>query len=158
MDEGAVYARAAEGAFLSGDGPGSIRLVKAAIGMVDAEADPHRAARLRERLGRYLFMVRGDTEGAQVAYQEAVDLLPADELRPELARALASLGQILMLRGRTAESAERCEQAIAVAREVGARQAEGHALATQGGNLGFRGEREAGIAHLREALRIVSRA
>jgi DNA-binding CsgD family transcriptional regulator len=154
MDEGALYARAAECAYLGGDGPSSISLIRAAIDRIDARTDPHRAALVRERLGRYLFRVTGDTEGAQRAYHDALDLLPAGEPREELARVLAGLGQILMLRGYAAESMERCEQAIEVARRVGARLAEAHALNTLGTDLGFLGERASGIEKLRESLRI----
>jgi tetratricopeptide (TPR) repeat protein len=121
MDEGALYARAAEGAALSSDGVEAIRLVRAAIEKVDPSTDRYRAALLRERLGRYVWLSSGDTEAAEAAYRDAVELLRADEPRPELARVLAALGQILMLRGRNAESVARCEQAIAVARRAGAR-------------------------------------
>jgi predicted ATPase len=119
MDEAELYARAAEAAQLSSDGAGGIRLIRAAIEMVDPGDDPYRAAMLREQLGHYLFIFQGDVEGAQHAHQEALDLLPADEPRRELARVLATLGRILMLRGRTAESLERCEQALEVARKAG---------------------------------------
>ena len=154
MDESGLYARAADGAHLSGDGPAAIRLVRAAIDRLDTRTDPYRAAQLRERLGRYLFMGTGDTEGAQSAFQEAVDLLPLGEPREELAVALASYGAVLMLRGRTVESVERCEQARAVARHVGAGAAEAHALNTQGVNLAFLGDRSTGIEYLRESMRI----
>jgi DNA-binding CsgD family transcriptional regulator/tetratricopeptide (TPR) repeat protein len=154
MDEAALYSRAAGAAQLSGDGAGGIRLVRAAIDKVDPGSDPYRAAMLREQLGRYLFFVSGDVEGAQRAHQGAVDLLPGDEPRRELARVLATLGQILMLRGRTDESLQRCEQALAVAREAGARAEEAHALNTLGVNRSFLGDRRTGIAHIRESLRI----
>jgi DNA-binding CsgD family transcriptional regulator len=107
---------------------------------------------LRERLGRYLWLFSGDAERAQQAYREAVDLLATDEPSPELARGLAALGQILMLRGRPAESVERCEHAIAVARRAGARSEEAHALNTLGVNLALQGDRRAAIARLGESL------
>ena len=154
MEESALYALAADAAYLGGEGPAAIRLVRAVIDKVDASTERYRAAVLRERLGRYLFAVWGDTDGAQSAFQEAVELLPPQEPRRELARALAALGQILMLRGRTAESLHYCEQAIAVARQVGARAEEAHALNTQGVNLGVLGDRRTGIDHLRESLRM----
>jgi ATP/maltotriose-dependent transcriptional regulator MalT len=107
---------------------------------------------LRERLGRYLFMGAGDTESAQQAFQEAIDLLPEDEPRPELARALASFGAILMLRGRTRESVERCEHAIGVARKTETGTAEAHALNSQGVNLAALGDRSTGARYLRQSL------
>ena len=116
MDAVELHGRAAEAAAFGDDGASALRLVRAALALVDPAADPRRAAMLRERLARYLWLFSGDNEGAQRAYQEAVDLLPLDEPGPELAMALASLSQILVLRGRTAESIERGEQAIAMAR------------------------------------------
>jgi DNA-binding CsgD family transcriptional regulator/tetratricopeptide (TPR) repeat protein len=152
MAEGDLCARAAEAASLSGDGEQAIRLIQTAIERADVSSDRYRAALLRERLGHYLFAFVGDVEAAQDAFREAVDLLPQKHPRRELARALAALGQILMLRGRTAESMERCEQAIAVARQVGARAEEAHALNTLGVDLGFLGDRGTGIDYLRESL------
>jgi len=149
-----LLARAADSANLSGDGSAAIRWIRVAIEQVDDRSDPYRAAVLRERLGRYLFGNLGDTEGAQSAYEEAVDLLPAEEPRQELARVLAGLGQILMLRGRTGASMQRCEQAIAVARAVRARAEEAQALNTQGVNLGFLGDRTTAVEYLRESLRM----
>jgi DNA-binding CsgD family transcriptional regulator/tetratricopeptide (TPR) repeat protein len=154
MDEAALCMRAAEAAYLSGDGPAAVPLVRAAIAKLDSGADPYRAALLWERLGRYLYYASGDTEGALSSYQQGLDLLPPDEPREELARVLAAFARMLTLRGRTAESIERCEQAIAVARRVGARAAEAHVLNTLGVNFASLGDREAGIEHLREALRM----
>ena len=59
-----------------------------------------------------------------------------------------------MLRGRPRESRERCEQAIEVARSVGARAEEGHALNTLGVDISSLGDAARGIEHLREAKRI----
>ena len=154
MDAGALYARAAEAAHLGDDGPAAIRLVRGAIVRVDPRADRYRAALLRERLGHYLWLFSGDDEAAESAYQDAVELLPADEPRPELARVLAALGQLLALRGRTAESLERCKQAVAIARQTGGRAEQAYALDALGGSLGLLGHRSEGIEHLRESLRM----
>ena len=152
MDEPALEARAAEAASLGDDGTLALQLVRRAIERVDPVQDPYRAALLRDRLAHYLWLFAGDDESAQRTYQEAVDLLPTDPPRPELARVLASLAQIHMLRGRTTESMERAEQALAVAREVGAGAAEALALNTLGSTLAFLGDRERAIALLRESL------
>jgi DNA-binding CsgD family transcriptional regulator/tetratricopeptide (TPR) repeat protein len=154
MDAGALYARAAEAAHLGDDGPAAIRLVRGAIERVDPRADPYRAALLRERLGHYFWLFSGDDDAAQSAYQEAVELLPADEPRRERARVLAALGELLAMRGRTAESLERCEQAIAIARQTGGQTEEAHALDALGASLGLLGRRSEGIEHLRESLRM----
>jgi len=154
MEEADLYTSAADGALVSGDGPEAIRLMSMAIERVDESTNRLQAALLRERLSRYLFMGAGDTERAQSALQEAVDLLPTDEPRPELARVLATLAAILMLRGRTLESMELCERAIGVARQAEAGSAEAHALNSQGVNLAALGDRSTGARYLRQSLRI----
>ena len=63
---------------------------------------------------------------------------------------LAAEGQILMLRGHIEESRARCERAIAIARRVGARAVEGHALNTLGVCMATTGDR-AGAAQTMEA-------
>jgi ATP/maltotriose-dependent transcriptional regulator MalT len=154
MDEPALLARAAEAAALGDDGAAATRLIGAAIQRVDARVDPYRAALLRERLGHYMWMFSGDDDGAMSAYREAVALLPADKPRPELARALATLGQLLTLRGQTDDALDHSERALTIARVTGARAAEALALDALGGALCLQGDRLAGIAHLRESLRI----
>src|SRR5215213_2527912 len=72
----------------------------------------------------------------------------------ELARALAAHAQLLMLLGRHAQARARGEEAVAVARQVGARAVEGHALTTLGTCLGILGHTEEGIADLEQGLRI----
>ena len=57
---------------------------------------------------------------------------------------LAGEGHALMLAARYEESRERCEQAIEVARAVGARREEGYALNTLGGDLSRLGEPRSG--------------
>jgi ATP/maltotriose-dependent transcriptional regulator MalT len=153
LDEVALHKQAAEGASLSGEGQRALALVRKAIEKTDPDSDRYRAATLRERLARYLW-ISGDAVAAETVYREAADLLPADEPRAEVACVHGALGQILMLRGRTSESVERCEQAIAIAREVGAKAEEGHALNTLGVNAVNVGDRETGMARLREALRM----
>ncbi len=151
-DRAEIFARAAENANLIGELARSVALARKAIELVDD--DPVRLALLHERLGRYLW-VTGDAEASLASYHEAVDLMPPEPPSAELARVLAAHGQILMLRGRPRESRRRCEQAIEVARSVGARAEEGHALNTLGVDISSLGDRKTGIAHLREAKRIV---
>jgi DNA-binding CsgD family transcriptional regulator/tetratricopeptide (TPR) repeat protein len=154
MDEARLYARAAEDAHLAVEGPVAIQLVRAAIERVDAGRDPVRAALLRERLGHYLFLIAGDTGGAQRAYEDGLELLAGDEPRPEVARLLARLAQSQMLQGHAAAAVTSSERAIAVARAAGTQAEEAHALTTLGALVGLRGDRASGIAHLRSTLRI----
>jgi ATP/maltotriose-dependent transcriptional regulator MalT len=67
---------------------------------------------------------------------------------------LAAHGQILMLRGMPRESRSRCEQAIEVARSVGARAEEAHALNTLGVDISSLGDRPRGIDYLKQAKEI----
>jgi DNA-binding CsgD family transcriptional regulator len=129
------------------------RLVREAMACAEPEDDTQRGW-LHERLGRYLWM-SGDGQGALVAYQEAVELVPEEPPTRARAAVLSGLSQILMLADRYAESAEVARQAIAVARQVpDGRSIEGHARCNLGVDLGFLGRVEEGIAELREAVRI----
>ena len=75
--------------------------------------------------------------------------MPTDPPTPELARVLSGYGQILMLLDRWSESMVQCERAVAMAREVGARQAEGHALNTLGLDLAVAGRCAEGVGGAR---------
>jgi DNA-binding CsgD family transcriptional regulator/tetratricopeptide (TPR) repeat protein len=152
-DRAAVTARAAENAHLVGDQERAVALAREAISELDRASDAVRAALQRERLGRYLW-TSGDPEASEQAYSEALEMLPPEPPTAELARVLAAYAQILMLRGRPREARGLCERAISVAREVGARAQEGHALNTLGVIIGGLGDREAGDVHLRTAQRI----
>ncbi len=152
-DQAGLLARAAENASMILEPGRSSALVSRAIELVDEEESPVRSALLRERLGRYLW-VGGDNDGALRSYRDAVELMPSEPPSPELARVLAAHGQILMLRGQPTESRRECERAIEVARSVGARAEEGHALNTLGVNISSLGDRPRGIECLLEAKRI----
>jgi tetratricopeptide (TPR) repeat protein len=59
-----------------------------------------------------------------------------------------------MVAWRYAESLEICEQALALARRVHAREAEVRALTVLGGDLAYLGRGEEGLAHFRHAMRL----
>ena len=106
-----------------------------------------------ERLGRYLWAA-GDCENAMEAYGEALRRVPADPPSAARARVLAARGQSLMLLARFEEARACCERAITIARAVGARAEEGHALNTLGCSLAYLGEPSGAVTHLRAALEI----
>ena len=62
-----------------------------------------------------------------------------------------------MVAWRYAESLPICEQALALARDVGAREAEVRALTVLGGDLAYLGRGEEGVAHFRQALQLAER-
>ena len=133
-----------------GAAPRAVELGRRAIELVGAE-DPHRAALLHVRLGEYLYAA-GSTDALLAAFERAVELVPAEPPSPERAYALGSLAGGLMVAWRHAESLPIGEQALALARDVGARKAEVRALTVLGADLAYLGRGEEGLAHFREAL------
>jgi tetratricopeptide (TPR) repeat protein len=153
MDKAELLARAGEAAANCGAAERAVALVRSALAEVDPARDPLRAAQLTERLAFHLRIA--GRPGAMEAYREAVRLVPL-EPSPERARVLAGLGQALMLRARFAEAAKVCEEAIAVARAVGARVVEGHALNTLGTAIVRLDQVDRGLACLEEARRLAA--
>ncbi len=128
----------------------AVELGRRAIDLVGA-GDPHRAALLHVRLGEYLYAT-GSTNALLAAFERAVELVPAEPASPERAYALGSLAGGLMVAWRHAESLAIGEQALALARDVGAGKAEVRALTVLGGDLAYLGRGEEGLALFREAL------
>jgi DNA-binding CsgD family transcriptional regulator/tetratricopeptide (TPR) repeat protein len=153
LDRVTILHRAAEVANHAGHHDRAIALARLALDQVDADAEPLRAGALLERLARYHWVSR-DTPKAMASIERAVATIPAEPPSQELARALAAHGQLLVLLGRQGQVQARCEQAVAVARQVGARTVEGHALTTLGTSLGLLGHLEAGIANLEQGRQI----
>jgi DNA-binding CsgD family transcriptional regulator/tetratricopeptide (TPR) repeat protein len=151
LDKAELLARAGEAAANTGASERAVALVRSALAEIDPVRDPLRAAQLTERLAFHLRIA--GRPGAFEAYQEAVRLVPPGPSE-ERARALAGLGQALMLRARFAEAASLCEEAIAVARAVGDRQVEGHALNTLGTAIVRLDKIDRGLALLEEARRL----
>jgi len=156
-DLAGVLERAAQAAYLTGDPHRDVALRREAVAALDPSIDPVRSAVLREQLGRALWN-DGDTEGALAAYEAAVALMPAEPPTAERARVLSGFGQMLMLLDRWIESHRVCDEAIAIARQVGAREAEGHALNTLGLDLVAEGRSDEGVAALENALEIAHEA
>src|SRR5215472_10114567 len=146
-----LHRHAAEAAHLIGEDAEAIALTRAAIALVDEDAQPVTAGLLYERLGRYLYTGGGDEPAMLSAHQRAVALVPA-EVRPERTRVLASMGQALMLSCHFRESRPCCEEAAAVARRLGAAGEEVSAIVTLATDLCHdEEESERGIAMLRES-------
>jgi DNA-binding CsgD family transcriptional regulator/tetratricopeptide (TPR) repeat protein len=148
----ALLRRAAELTHLGGDTERATALGRRVVELI-GDSDRVAAAVARERLGRYLWTSGRHSDSAD-EYARAVEQMPAEPATPERASVLASLAQILMLRGDLDESRELAEQAIAIARAVGDRAVEAHALNTLGVDIASVGRRAEGIAFLRESLAI----
>ena len=153
LDLAELCSWAAELARQTGAAPRAVELARRAIELVDAD-DPHRAALLHVWLGEYLYE-SGSSDAGLAALERAVELVPADLPSPERAFSLGSLAGGLMMARRYAESLLICEQALELARDVGAGPAEVRALTVLGGDLAYlgRGE-EAGLAYFRQALQL----
>jgi DNA-binding CsgD family transcriptional regulator len=152
LDRVDLLGRAADAAFRVGNADRAVALMRATLKEVDAEAEPFRAGALTARLAHFLRF--SGKQGGFAAFDEAVRLVPPEPPTPERAQVLASLGQALMLKPSFEQARSVCEEAIAVARAAGAREAEGHARDTLGVVLAHLGDTAAGLAHLEESLRI----
>jgi DNA-binding CsgD family transcriptional regulator len=128
-------------------------LAQTAIRYADQAGDALRAGLLNERLGRYAW-IAGQGEVSQRAHQAAMRLIPPEPPSEARARAVAGRAQIVMLSGRFAESRVLAEEALTLARAVGARDIEGHALNTRGLDRGVGGDVSGAIEDLQTALAI----
>jgi DNA-binding CsgD family transcriptional regulator/tetratricopeptide (TPR) repeat protein len=144
--------RAAEAAHLAGDTDRGLSLARRALGLADAAGELLLAAGLHERIGRYLW-INGRQRDAVGELRTAVTVMPPDAPAADRARLLGSEGHLLMLLGRGEEARARCEQALALAREAGARLEECRIGNSLGCALGMTGEVQAGIETLRHARR-----
>jgi DNA-binding CsgD family transcriptional regulator/tetratricopeptide (TPR) repeat protein len=143
---------AAQRALQNDDAPRAVELGRRAVALA-GDADPVRAALLHERLGNYLFAA-GSRDAGLAARERAVELVPAQPPSADRAHVLAALGHAFMLVWRHEASRPICEQALALARAVGARSAELRAQAVLGVDLAYLGHGNEGLEHLRLALRL----
>jgi class 3 adenylate cyclase/DNA-binding CsgD family transcriptional regulator/tetratricopeptide (TPR) repeat protein len=130
LDRVELLTRAADAATACARADQALVLLTEALDRVASAADPMRTALVFMRLGGARWDV-GDEPGCLAALDQAVRILPA-EPSVERARILAYHAQWLMLTGRYRDAVGHSEQALAVARTVGARAEEGHALAILG--------------------------
>jgi DNA-binding NarL/FixJ family response regulator len=144
--------RGAEQNYIAGESERAVALARRVLELI-GDSDPIAAAVARERLGRYLW-TSGRHADSTDQYRQAVELIPAEPPTPERGRVLAALAQVLMLTGHIPDSRELAEQAIEIARAVGDRSVEAHALNTLGVDIASLGDRERGLAALRESLAI----
>ncbi len=138
---------AATQAEMAGSTDRALDFIRVAADEVDPVADPVTAGLIHERWGRYLWMLNASHEELMPHVDEAVRLVP-DEPTAERARVLATRGQQLMLADRLVESVEVCEQAIAIARQIGDQVIEAHARNSLGATFAALGETEAGLEQL----------
>ena len=134
----------------------AVSLMQEAVSSAGDAAEPTRLGLLKERLGRYLWNA-GRGFPALESCREAVRLVPET---PSLARArvTASLAQIMVNEMLIGEAQPFCEEAVSVARRVGALEIESHALTSLGLVVLYGGDFEGGLRIMRDGLEIALRA
>jgi DNA-binding CsgD family transcriptional regulator/tetratricopeptide (TPR) repeat protein len=153
VDRVEVLQRAARAANASGDVSRALALIELALREVDPAVDPVRAGLLHERRGVYLLATR-DLQARFEALAEAVRLIPVDPPSKERARVLASFAEALVFAARTEQARAASEEAVALARQLGADLELGRALLALGGAQADSGSFEAAVVSLREACRL----
>jgi DNA-binding CsgD family transcriptional regulator/tetratricopeptide (TPR) repeat protein len=153
VDRVEVLQRAARAANASRDVDHALALIDQALQEVNPVLEPIRAGLLHERRGVYLMATR-DLQSRFEALHEAVRLIPPDPPSKERAQLLASFAEALVLAARTEEAQAASEEAVAIARQLGADLQLGRALVALGGAQTDAGAFEAAVVSLREACRL----
>lgn len=125
-------------------------VARAAVDLLPPDADPRRAALIRERYARALWLA-GQLHESVAVLDGAVELLADQPPSEESAKVIASLAGILLLRDRNRRSVEVGERALAMARAVGARSVEAYALCGLGVALVGVGDCDRGLRLAAEA-------
>ena len=144
--------RGAELSFVGGELDRAVGLARRALELID-DSEVVANVLARERLARYLW-TNGHHRESMEQYTRAAELMPVEPPSAERALVLGALAQVRMLIGQIEDSLVLAEEAIEIARAVGDRAVESHALNTLGVDVGALGDRERGIAALRESLAI----
>jgi DNA-binding CsgD family transcriptional regulator/tetratricopeptide (TPR) repeat protein len=153
LDRVELLTRAANAAAFTGAVERAVELVEDALGQVNADAEPVRAAVLLARLGDHR-RTAGDEVGALAAFEQAEPLLIGASPSAERAGVLATHAYVLLVSLRAEEAVPHCEEAIAVAQEVGARAEEAKALRVLAGCMADLGDPDRAITMSLEARRI----
>jgi len=153
-DLAGLFEQASAMVALVGDPARAIALAERAIEELDRDQPAvavERRAAARERLGRAAWL-SGDGARSISALEEAAAMLTGAPPSVEHARVQAGLAANLMLAGRVRDSAPVAERAIELARAVGARDIEAHAMSTLGVDYGSLGRVGEAIELLERAL------
>src|SRR3954447_23018824 len=144
--------RAAELSFIAGELDRAVGLARRALELI-GEGEVVAGVRARERLARYLW-TSGQHSESMEQYPRAAELMPVEPPSAERALVLAALAQARMLIGQIEDSRRLAEEAIEIARAVGDRAVESHALNTLGVDIAALGDRQGGLVALRQSLAI----
>ena len=149
-----LLARAAQAARWIGESKRAHDLCQRALASFDHAADPVRAARLYERLGRYQ---PWNTGASLEAYRHALNLLP-EECVAERMRVYVDEALALSIIGRWREACKKATQAVQIAQGKDTLATESAARAVLGVAVAFLGDPPAGEQHLRDALQLAKQA
>ncbi len=153
VDRATLLDRASQAADRDGQGTLAVDLAREMIAAVDENAEPTRAGVMRSKLAFFLWTT-GQTQVAVNEYRAAVALVPAEPPSVERARVLGGLAATLPAAGRYRESREITEEALATLRATGSHEGEPRLLNLLGMDLVGLGDVDAGLDHLRVAVRI----
>jgi tetratricopeptide (TPR) repeat protein len=151
----ALLADAIRVADFAGDYTVGLELIDRALALPDREVLPEGV--LRERRAWYLSMSGGSFPVALEACRTAVECVPVSPPTRERARVLATYGWLLAACGRFSEAIPLCDEALAIARELGDEHEVARAQAGRAVALPPTGDPAEGLAAGREACDISAR-
>jgi DNA-binding CsgD family transcriptional regulator len=151
LDRLSVVQGAAEAASRLGEAEQAVELDREVLAEI-GDSDPIAAGLAHARLGRHLWEA-GSGEDALPELRRAVELLPTAP-SVERAQVLASQAQMLMLCHRFDGVEARVQEALALARSLGARSIEANVLNTATGTLSYAGRAREAVETSRQALTI----
>jgi len=153
LDQVALLHRAGDAFIASGDRKRPTGLLRAALEMVDEEAEPRRAAALLERLAMAHWRAGRAREALDTA-GHALALVDDGDPTPERATIYTWFAKTRMLQGRYRDAVTAARQAIDDAEATGNRSALSGALNGMGISLAAQGAVDEGTAALRRAIEI----
>jgi ATP/maltotriose-dependent transcriptional regulator MalT len=152
-DRATLLRRAAEAYLAAGEHTRPEPLLRAAVDLVDEQAEPRRAAGLLERLAFAQWRSGGGESRALASARRALELA-GEEPSPERAAILAWWAKTRMLQGRFSDAVRAAREAIDAAEAGGNATARSGALNAMGVALAGQGAVEEGAAALRKAVEI----
>ena len=152
LDRAAVLTHAAEAARLAGACDRAVAFAQKALEVVGG-GEPIRAGLLYERLGFYHHHL-GDDATALTACDQAMRLIPQEPPSAARANVQVAVGRLSAVLAHHQKARALCEDALELARRVGAHATEGRALGVLGIVAAHGGDFGSGIRHLRASLTI----
>jgi ATP/maltotriose-dependent transcriptional regulator MalT len=151
-DHVTLLMRASDAHWGGGDHIRQEALLKAALGQVDAQAEPRRAAVLLERLARAQRNLNRTDESLATARRGLAGL--DEEPSPERAALLGFIAKTRVLQGKFRDAASVAREALEVSRSIGDRAGEVSALDALGFALITLGDVDEGRSCMRRAIAI----